>query len=180
MNMGRRMLSLIVAMTSDRVIGDGAGMLWHIPADLKHFKKITLGKTVIMGYNTFKAIGKPLQGRKNLVFSRAHLALAEDEYHCVSNVFFTDSNVFFTNSEWINEIVLSAESKEAIVIGGGQIYELFLPFVNKIYLTEIHGLKVKGSVYFPTLENWETQEFVRRPKDSDTDYDLTFSILKRR
>ena len=113
---------MIAAMAHNRVIGKDNDMPWHLPADLQHFKKVTLGKPVLMGRKTFESIGRPLPGRRNIVISR------NSDY----------------NKEGI-EVVGSVEaalelvkdSDEVMVIGGGHIYELFLPFAERLYLTFI-------------------------------------------
>lgn len=137
------MISIVVAIGKNREIGQEGKLLWHIPEDLKRFKELTLGHPVIMGRKTFESIvkilDKPLPGRTNIVITR--------------------------NTEWKYDGVLSADSfekalekaqeidSEKIFIGGGaQIYELALPYVDKLYLTLIDDEK-KSDSYFPPYEN---------------------------
>lgn len=126
-------ISMIAAMANNRVIGAGNAMPWHLPADLKHFKQTTLGKPVIMGRLTYESIGKALPSRLNIVISRdASLHL--------------DDAVTVTSAE--QAIAAAQDAPEVMVIGGGTIYEFFLPFCQRLYLTHIE-LEVEGDTYFP-------------------------------
>ena len=136
-------ISMIAAMANNRVIGANNGMPWHLPADLKHFKKITLGKPIIMGRKTYASIGKALPGRLNIVVS--------------SDVNFTlvDATVVHGCEQ---AIAVAAEycdtqkidNPEVMVIGGGTIYQHFLAFCHRLYLTHI-DLEINGDTYFPGL-----------------------------
>lgn len=138
-------ISLIAAMAKDRVIGKDNDMPWHLPADLKHFKKVTLGKPVIMGRRTFESIGRPLPGRKNIVITR--------------NQQWTHEGVEVVSS---TELAMSlvAGVDEVMIIGGGKIYEQFLPQADILYLTFI-DLDVDGDTRFPdwtTIGAWQQAE----------------------
>ncbi|MBU2916716.1 type 3 dihydrofolate reductase [Psychrosphaera sp. F3M07] len=138
-------ISLIAAMAKDRVIGKDNDMPWHLPADLKHFKKVTLGKPVIMGRRTFESIGRPLPGRKNIVITR--------------NQQWTHEGVEVVSS---TELAMSlvAGVDEVMIIGGGKIYEQFLPQADILYLTFI-DLDVDGDTRFPdwtTIGAWQQVE----------------------
>ncbi len=128
--------SAIVATAKNRVIGLQGKMPWHLPEDLRYFKKITLGQTVIMGRKTFESIGKPLPQRTNVVISH------DTTYAPAGTVNF---------QTWS----LNHSEESAFIIGGGQIYKKFWPLLTKIYLTEI-DITPDGDTYFPTLD---TQEF---------------------
>lgn len=130
-------ISLIVACAHDNVIGYEGDMPWHLPADLKYFKKITMGKPIIMGSNTYRSIGRPLPGRKNIVISR--------------NPDFEAPGCDIARS--LGEAVsLAGNVEEIMVIGGAKIYALALPLAHRVYLTEI-DLKCPGDTYFPALDD---------------------------
>lgn len=130
------MISLILAMDNDRVIGNKGQLPWHIPSDLKHFKETTLGKTVIMGRKTYDSIGKPLPNRKNIVItSKASIEGVE-----VSNNIDALLNKY-KNSE-----------EEIFVIGGASIYNTALPYASKIVLSLIPG-KHEGDAYMEKFED---------------------------
>ena len=129
-------ISMIAAMAEDRVIGLDNKMPWHLPADLKFFKRVTLGKPVIMGRKTYQSIGRPLPGRKNIVLTRdANLTIEGVE--CVQTL------------EQATELLGSVE--EVMIIGGATIYEQFLEKADRLYLTFI-DLETKGDTYFPDYQ----------------------------
>jgi len=159
-------ISLIVAYARNRVIGRDGGMPWHLPADLRHFKKTTLGKPVIMGRKTFESIGKPLPGRANIVVTR-------DETWSAQGV--TVVRCF------ADACAAAGEAEEIMVIGGGQLYAETLPKAQRVYVTEIMG-DVDGDTWFPELDPSEWREFSRvsRPQDGPNPWDLNFIIYERR
>ena len=127
-------LSIIVAMSKNRVIGKDNDMPWHLSEDLKNFKKITIGKTVIMGRLTYKSIGRPLPGRKNIILSRN----LKDEKVVVSDN--------------LNSILEKLKNEEEVfIIGGEDIYKQTIKMVNKLYVTTIED-EVEGDKYFPELD----------------------------
>jgi len=123
-------------MAQNRVIGRAQGLPWHIPADLKRFKEITLGHPVIMGRKTFESVGRPLPGRENIVVSRQTLSIP---------------GVRVVTS--VNEALLPFQGtdKEIFILGGGQIYVEALPITDRIYLTLIEE-NFEGDTYFPELD----------------------------
>ncbi|WP_432204478.1 dihydrofolate reductase [Cetobacterium somerae] len=134
------MLSLIVAMDENNLIGCNNKMPWNIPEDLSLFKKITTNSIVIMGRKTFESIGKPLPNRINFVLSRD------------KNFFHKDIKIFNCPNNAL-ETALSLKSsynKEIFIIGGKTIYEYFLPFINELHLSFIKG-KYFGDTFFPPL-----------------------------
>lgn len=135
------MISLVVAMAKHRVIGKDKQMPWHLPADLAHFKKITLGKPVIMGRKTFESIGKPLPGRRNIVITRQETKIDGCE-------------VFHSLEQALSAV---AHEKEIMVIGGGSLYRQALPLAHRLYLTFI-DLDVAGDTFFPEWNESEWQE----------------------
>ena len=133
-------ISLIAAMANNRVIGLNNKMPWHLPADLQHFKKITMGKPIIMGRKTFESIGRPLPGRRNIIITR-NQRYTQDS----CEIFHTIDDALYA---------LQTED-EVIIIGGAQLYEEFLPKADRLYLTLIE-LETEGDALFP---EWNESEF---------------------
>ncbi|TEW51857.1 type 3 dihydrofolate reductase [Psychromonas algicola] len=159
-------ISMIVAMAQDRVIGLDNKMPWHLPADLQHFKKTTLGKPVIMGRKTYDSIGRALPGRLNIVVSRdASLNIAG--VTCVSSV---------------EQALAAAEGvEEVMIIGGATIYEHFLSVANRLYLTFI-DLETNGDTRFPDYlaqGEWNKIESEVYLADEKNAHNLEFVTLER-
>lgn len=159
-------LSLVAAMANNRVIGRDNDMPWHLPADLKHFKAVTLGKPVIMGRKTFESIGRPLPGRRNLVISRQ----ADFRPQGVEVVSSLDDALAATKS-----------AEEVMVIGGGQIYRQALAVAQRLYLTFIDA-DIEGDTCFP---DWEAENCWKKVQESQfladihNQYNLTFVTFER-
>jgi dihydrofolate reductase len=132
-------LSIIVATSQNRVIGDNNQLPWHISADLKRFKAITMGKPIVMGRKTWQSLGRPLPGRDNVVLSRDVTFKAQDCF------------VFSSLQQVIDSYL---DTEEIMIIGGNAIYQLALPLAQKLYVTEIHR-DYEGDTYFPELaDEW--------------------------
>ncbi len=133
-------LSLIAAVAKNGVIGRGGRLPWRLPADLVYFKRVTMGHPLIMGRKTFEAIGKPLEGRRNIVLSRDASFQAKG---CAS-------------VHSIPEALEAAgsETEEIFVIGGAHIYDLFFPLARRLYITHVDA-DVKGDAAFPRIEERE-------------------------
>jgi dihydrofolate reductase len=161
------LISLIVAMARNRVIGRDNNLPWHhLPDDMKHFKALTLGKPVLMGRRTFESIGRPLLGRTNLV-------LTADRGFCAPGVVGVSS---------IDEAFEAVPGEaELLVIGGAAVYRETLPFVRRIYLTWVEG-EIEGDTLFPELDDtqWRVAARRRQPADERHAYGLTFETLERR
>jgi len=160
-------LTAVVAATENDVIGRDNGMPWHLPADLKHFKDVTLGKPVLMGRRTYEAIGRPLPGRRNLVLSRdaAFSAAGVDVVHTLEEA-----------------ITAAGDVPELMIIGGAALYALALPRTDRVHLTRLH-MTVDGDAFFPLLpqSEWrETSRSPRRPADERNACDMSFLTLERR
>ena len=158
-------ISLIAAINKNRVIGKNDSLPWYLPADLRHFKKLTTGKPIIMGSTTFASIGKALPDRINIVMTRDTAFVAEG---CV-----------IVHS--VEEALAAAGGcDEVMVIGGAQVFEQFLPLANKMYLTLIET-SVDGDVYFPAWDQNEWYETDREPHEPDekNKYTHTFLTLER-
>ncbi|MGB6602763.1 MAG: type 3 dihydrofolate reductase [Steroidobacteraceae bacterium] len=162
----RPLVSLIVAMANNRVIGRGNALPWRLPSDLKRFRALTLGKPVLMGRGTFESIGRPLTGRVNLVLTRAAGWAAEGT---------------LTVRTLAEALERASDSPELVVIGGAQVYALALPTARRIYLTHVHA-EVPGDTFFPAFEpgEWRDVESSAQPADERHAYPLTFVTLERR
>lgn len=132
------MISLIVAHDKNRVIGYENKMPWHLPGDLQYFKKVTMGKPVIMGRKTFESIGRPLPGRRNIIITR--------------NPDYSAEGIEVVGS--VDEaLALVSDVEEIMIIGGEQIFTQCLPLADRLYITIIHH-EFEGDTYFPTYEGW--------------------------
>lgn len=134
-------ISLVVAIARNRAIGKDNQLLWHLPNDLKFFKKTTTGHAVIMGRRTFESIGKALPNRRNIIITRQEDYQA-DQIETVPSVG--------------EALALCAGDDEVFVIGGGQIYQHTLPIADRIYLTRVE-VELEGDAFFPELskDEWE-------------------------
>lgn len=161
------MLSLLVAMDKNRVIGKNNDLPWRLPADLAYFKKVTLGHPIIMGRKTHESIGRVLPGRQNIILTRNETYEAEG---C-------------TIIHHIDEIKeLGAKNKEELfVIGGAEIFQEVLPFADKLYITFIEE-EFEGDTYFPEINEAEWQEIAREkgPRDDKNPYDYYFCVLEKK
>lgn len=130
-------MNIIVAIANDNIIGGDNKLLWHLSDDLKRFKRLTVGNTIIMGRKTYESIGKALPNRKNVVITR-------------------DENYKLNDAEVINDIneIKSYNDDNCFIIGGGEIYKQTLKYVNKLYVTKIHE-DFEGDTIFPEIDdNW--------------------------
>ncbi len=159
-------LSMIVATADDNVIGKDNDMPWHLPADLAYFKKVTLGKPVIMGRKTYESIGRPLPGRRNIVISR-------DENYQKEGI---DT---VTSVEQALALVQNVE--EIMVIGGGAIYKHCLPAATRLYITHIKA-SIEGDTRFPDYDDGSWQKVSSEVRDSDEKnaYQLDFCVYEKR
>ncbi|MET1080371.1 MAG: dihydrofolate reductase [Pseudomonas sp.] len=160
MNPPRLPLALIAAFAHNRVIGRDNQMPWHLPADLKHFKAMTLGKPIIMGRKTWDSLGRPLPGRLNLVVSRQPgLVLAGAE------VFASLDAALERADAWARE----QGATELMLIGGAQLYTLGLPLASRLYLTRIE-LSPEGDAWFPEFieEQWQQVSCDKHAATADT------------
>jgi dihydrofolate reductase len=158
-------VSLVVAMTRNRVIGRDNALPWRLPADLKHFKAITLGKPVLMGRKTFESIGKPLPGRTNIVLTRDPRWQAEGTVvvHSIDAA-----------------LAQAGDAPELAGIGGAEIFRLLIPMASRIYLTRIHA-DIPGDTLFPPLAagEWTEVDSQTVAADERNPYDMTFVTLER-
>jgi dihydrofolate reductase len=158
-------LSLIVATASNGVIGINGQMPWHLSADLKKFKQITLGHPILMGRKTHESIGRPLPGRENIVISR------NSDYQAAGCLVFNNINQALAYCSPVDEV---------FVIGGAAFYQALLPHADFIYLTQIHQA-FQGDTYFPlrNCEAWQEIERVDINNDDSVEFNYSFLKLQR-
>lgn len=166
--MAEPVIAAVVAMARNRVIGAGNKLLWHIPEDFRHFKRVTMGKPVIMGRKTYESIGKPLPGRTNIVISRIPEAVSGD----VTAVATLDDALARARA-----VAVADSADEICIIGGGQIYSAALPVTQRIYLTVIDR-DYHGDAFFPELDmaEWTAEKIAAA--DEPLPYEIL--ILNRR
>jgi dihydrofolate reductase len=164
------MISIIVATAENGVIGKDNQLLWKLSADLKHFRMLTTGHSVIMGRRTFESIGRPLPSRTNIVISR------QKDGPLLEGILKVNS--FETAIETAKN---HAGNEEIFIIGGGNVYEQAIKITDKVYLTEVKAC-IEGDTFFPALDADEWNEIARisYPKDEKNEYDFDFVELVRR
>jgi dihydrofolate reductase len=155
------MLSIIVAVSENNVIGKDNDLIWKLPRDMKHFKETTTGHCIIMGRKTFESNGRPLPNRTNIIITRDKDFKAEA---CV---------VVHSLEDAIKE---AKDDSEAFIIGGGVIYELTMPIVDRVYLTKIHH-SFEGDTFFPELNMNEWNIIEERFFEPDEKNEYPFTIL---
>lgn len=159
-------ISIIVAMSTNRVIGRSNQLPWHLPADLKRFKSLTWGKSIIMGRKTFESIGHALPGRRNIVVTRqANLqALQCDVVNSLEQA-----------------IARHKSEDEVMIIGGEMLFKQALPITERIYLTLIHQV-IQGDVFFPSFDksDWIARERLDYDPDEKNRYSYSFINLERK
>ena len=157
----------IVAIASDGAIGRQGDLLCHMPADMKHFKEVTMGHSIIMGRKTFESFPRrPLPGRQNIVITR--------------NTGWQYPGATVAHS--LEEAIATAETDTAFIIGGAQVYEQAMPLVEVLHLTLIHARWATADAFFPTIDmrEWEEVEREHHASDHRNAYEFDFITLKRR
>ena len=158
-------ISVIAAMSQNRVIGRDGSLPWHLPTDLARFKSITTGHTVIMGRKTFESVGKPLPNRRTIIITR------NNDYQC--------AGVFIAHS--LDEALdHAAHEDEIFILGGETVYRIALPRADRLYLTIIHAT-IEGDTYFPNLDfdDWKLVEDERHESDERHAYAFSFRRYER-
>lgn len=153
-------ISIVVAVAANNAIGKNNQLLWHLPADLKHFKQITTGHTVFMGRKTFQSIGKALPNRRNIIISRSVKAVEGCE-------------VLASLEE---ALLLAGENEEVMVIGGATIYNQALPKTRRIYLTRVH-YEFEADTYFPEIDPNQWRETTREDFAADEKNKFAYSFI---
>jgi len=164
-------ISLVWAMAQNRVIGRNNQLPWYLPEDLKYFKRITLGKPVIMGRKTFDSIGKPLPGRTNIVVTRNR----DWSFEGVRTV----DSLEAARELCENQAIMDG-TEEAMIIGGAEIYRQAMPLADRLYLTEVHA-DVEGDATFPEFDRSQWQEIAREDFEASgpNPYNYSFIILEK-
>ncbi len=161
-------VSLIVAMDQNRGIGVNNKLPWHLPADLKRFRELTMGHHIIVGRKTFESIGRPLPGRDTIIVTR--------------NENYQAAGCLIVHS--LAEALALAQERgetEVFVCGGAEIYAQAMPLADRIYLTEVQA-EVEADTFFPDYdhEQWSEQEIVHHSADGKNQYPFTFKMLSKR
>ena len=162
-----RSIEAIVAVDENWAIGRQGDLLCYLPADMKHFKQVTMGYSIVMGRKTFESFPRrPLPGRQNIVITRN----SDWQYPGV------------TVAHSLDEAIAAAETDTVFIIGGAQVYEQALPRVDVLHLTMIHARWASADAFFPALDMNEWQEVSREHHESDhrNAYECDFVTLKRR
>ena len=159
-----RRISMVVAMDENGLIGRDGALPWRLPADLRHFRQLTLGKTVLMGRKTWDSLGKPLDGRRNWVLSR------DPAFHPAGCEVFAS----------FEDALAAPGDGELVVIGGAELFRRALPLARTLHLTRVHA-RVEGDTYFP---DWRESEFRRagvqsHPADARHAHAYSFITLER-
>ncbi len=156
-------LSVIVAIDETRAIGKDNQLLWHIPEDLKHFKELTIGHTVVMGENTYRSIGRPLPNRTNIILS-------------LTPNFSPEGCIVASSLDDAISKAMQYEKEEIFVIGGASIYRQFLPRVDRLYLTLVSGVH-DADTFFPPYD--EFTKVVSEEKGQNSEYTFSFVIREK-
>ncbi len=160
------LISIIAAVGNNRVVGIKNKLPWNLPADMEHFRQLTIGKPVIMGQKTFESVGKPLPGRTNII-----LTLDES---------FNPPDCLITHS--IEEALVAAKDfPEVMICGGVSIYRQFLTIADRMYLTLIKG-DFEADAFFPEFDwnEWQETERIDKESDKDNPYPYSFVTLQRK
>lgn len=159
-------ISLVVAAALNNAIGKEGVMPWHLPSDLKHFKNVTWGLPVIMGRKTFESLGKPLPGRTNIVISR------QSEWSPSAK-----DLILVKTPEAAIEAAVSCGVKEAMIIGGGEIYRLFWPLANRLYVTRV-DCNPEADTFFPSIDplHWKLVQQLDREADPKNAFNHSFQV----
>lgn len=159
-------ISLIVAMDRNRLIGNNNQLPWHLPADFAHFKSVTMGKPIVMGRKTYESIGKPLPGRENIVLTRNADVKIEG----------------VTVRDSLEAAIEGVENvDELMIIGGSTIYQQAMVMVDRMYITEVDA-EFEGDAWFPEInrEDWQLKEDCYREADERNAYACRFITYYRK
>lgn len=164
-------VNIIVAVADNLAIGRDNALLWHISEDLRYFKSVTSGHTVIMGRNTFLSIGRPLPKRRNIVITRDPSVCSLDKVEGI---------VCANSLEAALEECLSGGDKEVFIIGGGQIYAHAMQYADTLYLTRVHTVIEDADTFFPQIDSsWVSVSQGETMTDAQSGLDFRFDLLRR-
>lgn len=168
-NNSKPIISLILARADNGVIGKNGGLPWRLPADLQHFKRLTVGKPIIMGRKTFDSLGRPLPGRHNIVVTR-QVGWQSAGVTRVPNI---------AEAIAAAGLELKVRAAEIMIIGGADIYSQCLLFADRVYLTEVH-IEADGDTLFPAFDSGVWGEISREDQDAADDKPAySFVVLER-
>jgi dihydrofolate reductase len=153
-------ITIVVAISENHVIGKDNQLLWYLPNDLKHFKNITTGHTVIMGRKTFDSVGKPLPKRRNIIITRQAITIEGCEV---------------VNSIEV-ALALCADEEEVFIVGGAEIYKQSMHLTHRIYLTVVHK-DFDGDSFFPEIDKNEWKEVFREDHAPDEKNAIPYSFV---
>ncbi|NNV05925.1 dihydrofolate reductase [Geobacillus sp. C56-T2] len=161
------MISHIVAMAENRVIGKDNRLPWHLPADLAYFKRVTMGHAIVMGRKTFEAIGRPLPGRENIVVTR-------------NPQFRPDGCVVLHSLEEVKQWI-AARRDEVFIIGGAELFRATMPMADRLYVTNIFA-SFPGDAFYPPIpeQEWQVVSYTPGIKDEKNPYEHAFLIYERK
>ncbi|MFA5773077.1 MAG: dihydrofolate reductase [Candidatus Paceibacterota bacterium] len=164
-------LSIISAIGKNNEIGKGNALLWDLPADMKHFRETTSGHTVIMGQKTFESIGRPLPNRRNIILTKD----ADFKSEGIEIVYGVDELMELLEKT-------EPEDSECFIIGGGQIYKLFMDKVDKLYITHVEVEFPDADTFFPQIDmtKWQKISEEKHEADEKNKYRLSFAEYKRK
>jgi dihydrofolate reductase len=165
------LITLVVAVAENGVIGRGGGLPWHISADLKTFRRVTMGKPVIMGRRTFQSLKKPLDGRDNIVVTR------DSDFNAEGAIVAPSFEAALAKAE---QCARARGVHEVMVIGGADIFAASLPIAGRIYKTEVQG-RPEGDTFMPTVDWTRWQEISREalPRGQRDDFGATLILLEK-
>ena len=161
------MLSIIVAKAKNNIIGKDNALIWHLPEDLKRFKKLTTNHTIIMGRKTFESLGRVLPNRYHIILCNdAQMQIDNENVEILDDISMLD--------KYIND------NKEHFVIGGATMYRLLMPYCQKMYITEINQ-EFEGDVSFPeiNMNEWKITQREQGLKDEKNPYDYEYVTYER-
>lgn len=159
-------LSAIVAMSENNAIGKGNQLPWHLPDDLKFFKRTTIGKPVLMGRKTFESLGRPLPGRLNIVISRQ------------KDLSLPDGVLLYNNLEAAIQRLAEENTEEGFIIGGGNIYQQAMPLLQQLYITQVHTVLKDADTFFPEVNTSEWEMTWQEKHDADEKHAYSFTFQK--
>lgn len=162
-------LSIIVAVSENNAIGKNNTLPWNLPEDLKFFKRITIGKTVLMGRKTYESLGKPLPGRLNIILTHNKDMVVPE-----SVLLYDDLNAAI-------ERLQNENAEEAFIIGGGKVFSETMPFIDRMYVTRVHTNIHDADAFFPAVDHthWKLVWEEKHKADEKHKFDYTFQQFER-
>ena len=164
-------VAIIAAVAANGVIGNGSLIPWHLPSDFAHFKRMTVGKPLIMGRKTFESIGRPLPGRTNIVVTR------QEGYHPDGVIVVSSLDAALERAQ---AVAMQDRANEVMIGGGAEIYAQALPIADRLYITHV-GANPPGDAYFPTVsqENWRESGVIEVPQSTGDSAAFRIKVYRR-